>query len=66
MSARPLLFALCGACRLLFVACSRASAVTPRPPGRPEGKGPALRTVSASGGPASTCAAAAARGLFGR
>jgi hypothetical protein len=64
MSARPLLFALCHACRLLFAACGQASAVTLRLSGLPEGKEPALRTVSA--GPASTCAAAAPRGLFGR
>jgi hypothetical protein len=66
MSARPLIFALCHACRLWFVACGQASPVTPRRCDLPEGKGPALRTVSASGGPASTCAAAAPRGLFGR
>jgi hypothetical protein len=66
MSARPLLFALRHACRLLFVACGQASAVTPRLSGLPEGKEPALRTVSASAAPASRCAAAAPRGLFGR
>jgi hypothetical protein len=66
MSARPLLFALCHACRLLLVACGQASAVTLRLCGLPEGKEPALRTVCACVGPASTCAAAAPRGLFGR
>ncbi|MDB5901177.1 MAG: hypothetical protein JWM26_55 [Betaproteobacteria bacterium] len=43
MSARPLLFALRHACRLLFVACGRASAVISRLSSLPEGKEPALR-----------------------
>jgi hypothetical protein len=64
MSARPLLFALRHACRLLFVACGQASALAARLCGLPGGKEPALRTVSPSAGPAS--AAAAPRGLFGR